>query len=161
MSFYSLKRVQVLPISVEAAWDFFSNPGNLEKITPKEMGFQITSDPQLLTPMYAGQIITYIVRPVLSIPMPWMTEIKHVKYLEHFVDEQRVGPYALWYHQHHFRAVDGGVEMTDLVHYRLPLGILGNFAHWLFVKRQLNQIFNYRYQLLETYFLPQTFTKTA
>jgi ligand-binding SRPBCC domain-containing protein len=152
MQVYTLKRTQILPIPLEQAWDFFSNPDNLQKITPAELGFQITSDPAFITPMYPGQVITYIVKPILGIPLPWMTEIKHVDHHKRFVDEQRNGPYALWYHQHHFRAVDGGTEMIDLVHYKLPLGILGQFAHWLFVKRQLKQIFDHRYQTLEKYF---------
>jgi ligand-binding SRPBCC domain-containing protein len=152
MSVYTLKRTQILPISLEHAWDFFSNPENLEKITPKELGFIITSDKAFITPMYPGQVITYLVHPILGIPLPWMTEIKHVVHHKMFVDEQRSGPYALWYHQHHFKAVQGGVEMIDMVHYKLPLGFLGDFAHWLFVKRQLTQIFDHRYTTLENYF---------
>lgn len=152
MAVYSLKRIQKLPISLQQAWDFFSAPANLKEITPDYMGFEIRSDPDFLQKMYAGQIITYTVRPVLGIPLFWMTEITHVEPGKFFVDEQRVGPYALWHHQHHFREIPGGVEMTDLVHYKLPLGPLGDFAHGLFVKHQLNAIFNYRYQILEKRF---------
>ena len=114
MFLYSLKRVQRLPISLEQAWDFFSSPLNLSKITPEYMQFTVTSDPELLKQMYTGQIITYTVRPVLNIPLFWMTEIKHVEPGVFFVDEQRIGPYAIWHHQHHFKAIPGGVEMTDL-----------------------------------------------
>lgn len=152
MAVYSLKRIQNLPISLDQAWDFFSTPGNLKKITPEKMGFVVHSDPAFLTSIYAGQIITYTVKPLLGIPLFWMTEITHVEPGKFFVDEQRVGPYALWHHQHHFKEIPGGVEMTDLVHYRLPLGPLGDFAHWLFVRKQLKQIFNYRYQTLESFF---------
>ncbi len=153
MSFYTLKRTQHLPITLSTAWDFFSNPANLQKITPAYLGFEITSDPQFLGKMYQGQIITYKVRPLLGIALPWMTEIRHVSEGKFFVDEQRIGPYALWYHQHHFSEdPNGGVIMTDLVHYKLPLGPLGWLAHRLFVKRQLNHIFDFRYQVLETYF---------
>ncbi len=152
MFLYSLKRVQRLPISLEQAWDFFSSPLNLSKITPEYMQFTVTSDPELLKQMYTGQIITYTVRPVLNIPLFWMTEIKHVEPGVFFVDEQRIGPYAIWHHQHHFKAIPGGVEMTDLVHYKLPLGPLGALAKWLFVGRQLDGIFDYRWKKLEQLF---------
>jgi len=152
MSVYTLKRVQRLPISLEKAWEFFSSPLNLKEITPSYMGFHVTSDPAFLQKMYAGQIITYTVKPLLGIPLFWMTEIKHVEPGQFFVDEQRVGPYAIWHHQHHFRAIPGGVEMTDLVHYKIPLGWLGDFANWLFVQRQLNGIFDFRWKKLEELF---------
>jgi ligand-binding SRPBCC domain-containing protein len=153
MAIHTLKRVQILPISLENAWDFFSNPANLKEITPAYMGFQVTSDPEFSQrPTYAGQIITYTVKPVLGIPLFWMTEITHVEDRKFFVDEQRVGPYAIWHHQHHFKSVPGGVEMTDLVHYKVPLGILGDLANLLFVRSQLEGIFNYRWNKLEEVF---------
>ncbi|HRI58812.1 MAG TPA: SRPBCC family protein [Saprospiraceae bacterium] len=152
MSVYTLKRVQHLPIPLEKAWDFFSSPSNLKEITPPYMGFHVKSDPAFLQKMYAGQIITYTVKPVLGIPLFWMTEITHVEPGQFFVDEQRVGPYSVWHHQHHFRAVGGGVEMTDLVHYKLPLGWLGDIANLLFVRRQLKEIFDYRRNKLEAMF---------
>jgi ligand-binding SRPBCC domain-containing protein len=143
---------QRLPISLESAWDFFSTPSNLAKITPEYMRFHVTSDPAHLQKIYAGQIITYTVRPLLNIPLFWMTEITHVEPGAFFVDEQRIGPYRLWHHQHHFKPIPGGVEMTDLVHYRLPLGPLGTLAQALFVKRQLQGIFDYRKVKLEEFF---------
>lgn len=152
MATFTLKRVQRLPISLEHAWDFFSAPDNLKVITPPYMGFHVHTDPAFLTHMYAGQIIDYTVTPLLGIPLYWMSEITHVEHQRFFVDEQRVGPYALWHHQHHFKAIEGGVEMTDLVHYRLPLGILGRLAHAIFVRRQLEGIFNYRWKKLEELF---------
>lgn len=152
MAVYTLKRTQRLPISLDTAWEFFSSPANLKEITPSYMGFHIQSDPEWLGKMYPGQVITYTVSPLLGIPLFWMTEITHVRDRAFFVDEQRVGPYALWHHQHHFKTVPGGVEMTDLIHYRLPLGMLGRLAHFLFVGRQLKQIFDYRYRVLETRF---------
>ncbi|MBC7775744.1 MAG: SRPBCC family protein [Phycisphaerae bacterium] len=145
MSVHSLKSIQRLPISPEKVWDFFSNPMNLKVITPEHLGFHVTSDPDFSArKMYAGQVITYTVKPILGIPLFWMTEITHVQEDQFFVDEQRVGPYALWQHQHHFKTIPGGVEMTDLIHYRLPLGWLGDFANWLFVRRQLKGIFDFR-----------------
>lgn len=152
MSVYTLKRVQRLPISLEQAWEFFSSPQNLKEITPAHLGFVIHSDPEFIRKMYSGQVITYTVKPVLGIPLFWMTEITHVEEGKFFVDEQRVGPYALWHHQHHFKPIPGGVEMTDLVHYRLPLGFLGDIAHAIFVRRQLQHIFDYRWNKLEAVF---------
>lgn len=152
MAVYTLIRVQQLPVSPEEAWAFFSGPGNLKEITPAYMGFHIHSDPAFLSKMYPGQMIAYTVQPVLGIPLFWLTEITHVEEGVFFVDEQRSGPYALWHHQHHFRAVPGGVEMTDLVHYKLPLGCLGRLAHRLFVRRQLEEIFEFRRRTLEKRF---------
>ena len=102
--------------------------------------------------MYAGQIIEYTVRPVLNIPLYWMTEITHVEDKKYFVDEQRFGPYSLWHHQHHFKEADGFVEMTDIIHYKLPLGLLGDIAHTFFVKKQLKGIFDYRFNRVEEIF---------
>ncbi len=144
---YSLKTIQKLPISLDAAWDFFSSPANLKEITPSNLGFNIVSKYHG-EKMYAGQIIEYKVSPVLGIPLYWMTEITHVEDKKYFVDEQRFGPYNLWHHQHHFKAVVGGVEMTDIVHYKLPLGFLGDIANTLFVKKQLQGIFDYRFKVV-------------
>ncbi len=152
MAIHTLKLKQRLPIPLEQAWDFFSSPANLREITPEYMNFQVTSDPEFLQTMYAGQVITYTVKPLLGIPLFWMTEITQVQPGAFFVDEQRSGPYALWHHQHHFQAIPGGVEMTDLLHYRLPFGPLGNLANWLFVKAQLREIFDYRWNKLEALF---------
>lgn len=142
---YSLKTVQSIPVSVEKAWEFFSSPKNLKEITPDNLGFQILSKYHGDT-MYAGQIIEYKVSPVLGIPIYWMTEITHVADKVYFVDEQRFGPYTMWHHQHHFKAIPGGVEMTDIVHYKLPMYFLGDIAHALFVQKQLTQIFDYRFK---------------
>jgi ligand-binding SRPBCC domain-containing protein len=147
----SLKRVQILPISLEKAWDFFSDPANLATITPPGMGFHILSDHRPAR-MYAGQLIEYRVSPLLGIPLYWMTEITHVVEGKYFIDEQRFGPYALWHHQHHFREVEGGVEMTDIVHYKIPLGILGALADRIFVRQKLKQIFDYRFQAVSQLF---------
>lgn len=148
---YSLKTVQVLPISLEKAWDFFSSPANLAEITPKNLGFNIISKHHG-EKMYAGQVIEYKVSPVLGIPLYWMTEITHVEQHKFFVDEQRFGPYSMWHHQHHFREVPGGVEMTDIVHYKLPFWFLGDIANSVFVKKQLNDIFDYRFKAVEKIF---------
>ena len=149
--FYSLKTVQNIPISLDAAWDFFSSPANLKEITPSNLGFQIVSKYHG-EKMYPGQIIEYIVKPILGIPLYWMTEITHVEDKKYFVDEQRFGPYTMWHHQHHFRAVDGGVEMTDIVHYKLPLWILGDIANTIMVENQLKGIFDYRFEAVKQRF---------
>lgn len=148
MANYTLKRIQLLPMSLDEAWEFFSNPANLNNITPAYMRFRILNKSG--ERMYPGQIITYTVRPVLGIPLFWMTEITQVKEKEYFIDEQRRGPYAFWHHTHFFKNVPGGVEMTDIVHYRLPFGPLGKLLHWLFVRKQLNDIFDYRFSVLKS-----------
>lgn len=148
---HSLKTVQKIPITVTEAWDFFSRPENLSRITPSHLDFRIMSEHHGAS-MYPGQIIEYKVRPLLGIPLYWMTEITHVADEQFFVDEQRFGPYALWHHQHHFKAIAGGTEMTDIVHYRLPLGWLGDLAHAFMVKEQVRGIFEYRFQAVSQLF---------
>lgn len=142
-----LRKTQILPISLDEAWDFFSSPKNLKEITPDYMDFKIHTPADELESMYPGQMISYTVRPLLGLPLQWTTEITHVEDKNFFVDEQRVGPYTMWHHQHHFEEIDGGVLMTDIVHYMLPLGPLGWVARKLFVERQLEGIFDYRYQV--------------
>jgi ligand-binding SRPBCC domain-containing protein len=144
---YAFKIIQKLPISLDAAWDFFSSPANLKEITPDDLGFNIISKYHG-EKMYAGQIIEYTVKPVLGIPLYWMTEITHVEDKKYFVDEQRYGPYSMWHHQHHFKAVEAGMEMTDIVHYKLPLWFLGDIANTLFVKKQLKEVFDFRYKIV-------------
>ena len=148
---YSLKTVQTIPVGLDKAWDFFSNPANLQAITPQNLGFKIISEHHG-NEMYAGQVIEYTVKPVLNIPLYWMTEITHVADKKYFVDEQRFGPYSLWHHQHHFKETADGVEMTDIVHYKLPFWFLGDIANTLFVKKQLKEIFDFRYKVVEEMF---------
>lgn len=146
MKLYRLRTVQNLPISVDQAWDFLSDPKNLKTITPDYMGFNILSGAD--RKMYAGQIIQYIVTPIAGIPTKWVTEITHVKDKEFFVDEQRFGPYSLWHHKHFIKAIPGGVEMEDIVDYKLPFGVLGQLVHPILVKPKLKEIFDYRYNKL-------------
>ena len=148
---YSLKTIQAIPAPLEKVWQFFSNPANLKDITPGNLGFKVISSHHG-EKIYAGQIIEYKVSPVLGIPLYWMTEITYMEEGKYFVDEQRFGPYSLWHHQHHFKAIDGGVEMTDIVHYKVPFGILGDIAQRLFVKQQLKSIFDFRFQKTESLF---------
>ncbi|KIO75712.1 SRPBCC domain-containing protein [Pedobacter lusitanus] len=146
MKAFHLKFSQFLPITLSEAWDFFSSPANLAKITPEEMAFTVTSPMQHDQKMYAGMIITYKVSPVAGIQLNWMTEITQVNDYQYFIDEQRFGPYKFWHHQHHFKQIPGGVEMTDILTYGLPFGFFGNIANRLFVARKLQQIFNFRKQ---------------
>jgi ligand-binding SRPBCC domain-containing protein len=115
------------------------------------MNFNITSK-DLPKKMYPGMLISYTVTPVLGIPMSWLTEITHVEDKKFFIDEQRYGPYSMWHHEHFIEPHKDGVLMRDIITYKLPLGILGQFAHWLFVKRQLNSIFKYRFHKMEEIF---------
>jgi ligand-binding SRPBCC domain-containing protein len=150
MKIYTLEAEQLLPITPERAWQFLSDPKNLAVITPPDMGFHITGFDG--KPMYPGQIITYTVKGLPFVPMTWVTEITHVKEGAYFVDEQRFGPYAMWHHKHHIEAVPGGVKMSDLIHYALPMGPLGSLAHSLFIKKRLGQIFSFRERKLEALF---------
>ena len=124
MAFYQLREEQFVPATIDDVWDFISSPANLKEITPDYMGFDITSE-NLPDKMYPGMIISYKVSPLLGIKMTWVTEITQVKEKEFFVDEQRVGPYSMWHHQHHIKSVDGGVLMTDIVTNQPPLGPIG------------------------------------
>lgn len=150
MHFNVLQRKQLIKASIDETWDFFSSPINLSKITPKAMNFVITSD--LPDKAYEGQIITYKVSPILGIPMKWMTEITNVEAPYRFVDNQLVGPYKVWHHQHYFESVPGGTMMTDIVHYSISPWLLGGIADALFVRKQLENIFNYRYEQIELMF---------
>ena len=159
MSLHILNTSQRLPISIPEAWDFLSSPGNLREITPEGMGFQITPGFDGIPPdnpefpkMYSGMIIAYIVKPMLNIPVKWVTEITHVKEPCYFVDEQRFGPYKFWHHKHFLKEVPGGVEMTDTVHYILPFGPIGDLINAFIVKKRLGYIFEYRYNKLEKLF---------
>lgn len=150
MKIYCLQRTQNLPIELEEAWDFFSDPKNLKIITPPWLGFKITS--QVPEEVYTGLLIAYQVTPILGISMDWVTEIAQIKKPYFFVDEQKVGPYKFWRHQHIFKQTPSGIEMRDIVNYSLPLGLIGQFTHNLFVRKQLEEIFDFRYQVLEKKF---------
>ena len=141
-----LKQVQFLPIDINEAWAFFCRPENLNEITPSDLSFDILTE--LPPKVYPGLMIRYKVSPFKGVKFDWLTEITHVNEPHFFVDEQRRGPYALWHHEHHFRSVDGGVEMTDIVHYKLPFGIIGNLFHGLLVAPKLKLIFDYRKTVL-------------
>ena len=142
MKIYRLHTTQNLPISINEAWNFLSDPVNLKTITPDYMGFEILSGAE--KKMFPGQIIQYIVTPILGIPTKWVTEITHVKKGEYFVDEQRFGPYSLWHHKHFLKPIKNGVEMEDIIDYKIPFGLFGQMIHPILVKPKLNEIFKFR-----------------
>ena len=148
---HTLKYSQKLPLSLAESWNFFSSPANLKIITPEHLRFEITSAHESRT-MYPGQIIAYTVRPVANIPLEWVTEITHVKEPIYFIDEQRVGPYKFWHHEHRFHPIPNGVELVDVIHYKMPYGVFGKLLHFLKVKRDLEAIFAYRHTKLEELF---------
>lgn len=155
---HRLESEMELPIDLATAWDFFSDPANLKKITPDFMGFDILSGAD--TRMYPGMMIRYRIRPLLGIPVEWVTEITHVQEKSYFVDEQRIGPYKIWHHEHHFEKTSKGVRMKDILHYEMPFGILGKFVHWFMVGARVQQIFEYRTKVLEEMF-PEKIRKTV
>jgi ligand-binding SRPBCC domain-containing protein len=151
MSIYTLRKTQKIPASLEDIWNFISSPKNLKTITPPYMGFDILTE-NLPEKVYPGMLIEYHVSPLLGIKMKWLTEITHIEEGKYFVDEQRSGPYKIWHHEHHLEAIPNGVLMSDLINYVPPFGFLGDIAQSLFIKNQLDEIFNFRYKkLIEMY----------
>lgn len=151
MAVQILHRVQLIPAPLDEVWSFFADPGNLLRITPPDMHFEVISVSQG-PHIYAGQLIEYKLRPLPWLRTFWLTEITQVEERHYFVDEQRRGPYKLWHHQHHFREIQDGVEMTDLVHYLIPFGFLGDLVGALFVRRRLEEIFAYRRKVVSSVF---------
>lgn len=150
MKVYKLEKKQFIRTTIDECWNFFSSPNNLKIITPDYMGFEIIDTVEAT--MYPGQIIQYYVKPVLNIPLRWVTEITQVKEKYYFIDEQRFGPYKLWHHKHFFTEVEGGIEMCDIIHYALPFGFLGSIVNTIMVKKQLKEIFDYRFKRIEEIF---------
>lgn len=148
---HSVHRKQLLKTDLPTLWKFISSPTNLANITPPHLGFFVLSDIKDKK-MYAGQIIEYYVSPFKGFNFHWVTEITHVREEEYFVDEQRFGPYSFWHHQHILKQVQEGVEMIDIVHYRVPGFIFGKLINRLFVQPKLETIFEYRYQRLDELF---------
>jgi len=148
---HTLEAHQRISTDINAAWTFLSRPENLKIITPPSMGFDIISAGND-RPIYPGMMIAYRVKAVAGIPMEWITEITHVRAPYFFVDEQRIGPYALWHHEHELKEIPGGVEMIDRITYRVPLGPLGKLLNALFIRRQLESIFAYRRKKMEMLF---------
>jgi ligand-binding SRPBCC domain-containing protein len=142
---------QWLPVSVEHAWDFFSSPHNLGRITPPEMDFKVLTG-NLGVSIHNGMLIDYSVKPILGIATSWRTEIISVMEQKSFTDKQVKGPYKFWEHSHRFEERNGGVMMTDEVIYQLPFGSLGLLFHWLYIRSKIESIFEYRKKILNTIF---------
>ena len=140
---YQVKRVQRIPITIENAWDFFSKPDNLAKITPPYMNFSILARSDA-GEMYPGMIISYRVSPLFNISIKWATELTQVKEYKYFIDNQIKGPYRIWHHEHHFKKIDGGVEMRDVLFYDVAYNFLGKLLYKLFIRKRVEEIFNYR-----------------
>lgn len=158
MKIHHLETYQKLPIGLDEAWEFFSTPKNLDMLTPDDMSFNIISGAD--DKAYAGQLITYKIKPLFNIPMNWVTEITHCVHQKYFIDEQRFGPYKFWHHQHHFNEVKDGVIMKDVLNYALPFGLLGELMGKLMLHKKVQQIFSYREEKLNEIF--QVYTeKTA
>lgn len=151
MKIYTLKQKQFIKADLPSVWDFFSTPANLSQITPAHMNF-VTLHISGGDKMYTGQLISYKVSPFPLIRLRWTTEIKNVVDKKYFIDEQKLGPFALWHHQHFFEAKDGGVEMTDEVTWSVPFGLLGRFANTVLVNRSVKDIFEFRRQAVENIF---------
>lgn len=151
MAFYQFSTEQTIRAPRDTVWDFISSPANLKIITPDYMGFKITSG-KLPEKMHAGMIISYKVSPVLGIRMNWLTEITQVVDKVYFVDEQRIGPYAFWHHQHRLEEASEGTMMRDVITYAPPFGFLGKIANGLMISRKLKEIFNYREKAITEYF---------
>lgn len=150
MQLYQLHAKQSIKTDMHTAWEFLSDPKNLQRITPEAMGFNILAGAD--RKMFSGQVIHYTVSPFPGITTKWVTEITHVENGKYFVDEQRFGPYALWHHKHFIREIEGGVEMEDIIDYKIPFGILGQMLHPILVKPQLKKIFAHREKALKELF---------
>jgi len=149
----TLKYLQKVPLSLKGSWDFFSSPANLKILTPEHLDFEITNDLQNKK-MYPGQIIAYRIRPVLNFPLVWVSEITQVEEPYYFIDQQLIGPYKFWHHEHRFNPIPNGVEVVDIIYYKMPFGVLGKVLHLLKVKQDLQAIFSYRQAKLEKLFGP-------
>lgn len=151
MAYYQLQKKQFISAPIREVWEFISSPKNLKVITPEYMGFEVTSK-ELPEKMYPGMIISYTVKPLFGVKMTWITEITHIVEMNYFVDDQRIGPYSMWHHQHFIEPDGEGVLMTDIVTYSPPLGFLGALINSLLIRKQLDSIFNYRSAVLQKHF---------
>ena len=145
-----LTREQIIPATLEQVWDYFSDPRNLDEMTPPDMRFRILTAP--LPRMYEGQIVEYRVEFVRGLPALWLTEIAHVREPRYFVDEQRIGPYRFWYHEHKFEPVAGGTHMSDQVTYSIGFGPLGDLLNAIWIGRRLKRIFDFRAEKIRQLF---------
>ena len=152
MAYFQKRQTQKVKATIDEVWDFISSPSNLKEITPDYMGFEIVTE-NLPEKMYKGMIIGYKVSPIAGLKTNWVTEITQVDEKKYFVDEQRIGPYKMWHHQHFIEELPGGgVLMTDIVTYQPPFGFLGAIANSVLIKKKLIEIFEYRTKAVEKRF---------
>jgi len=151
MHIFKIETTTLIKAPIEDVWEFFSSPKNLNELTPPDLSFEILTDLDQVK-MYPGLIINYKIRPLLNIPLRWTTEITHCETPHFFVDEQRFGPYAFWHHQHRFEQTPEGILMTDIVHYALPMGIIGRLMNSMYVQQRVQSIFDYRNQRISEIF---------
>ncbi len=151
MSVHVFKTTQLIPTSLEQAWEFFSSPKNLAFITPAQLKFRIIST---LTSekVFTGQLIAYNVSPLWNIRVKWISEIKEVRAPVYFIDEQRKGPYKMWRHQHFLTEVVGGIEMADEIHYKIGYEPFGDLINNAIVRKRIERIFRYRRKKIEQIF---------
>lgn len=147
MAVFQFYKEQKIPTGIDEIWDFISSPANLKKITPDYMGFDISSD-YLPKEMYPGMMISYRVKPIFNIKMNWLTEITQMQEKVFFIDEQRLGPYRIWHHEHRISKIEGGVRMTDLITYKPPFGFIGNLVNGFMIEKKIKEIFKYREKAL-------------
>ena len=147
---YQIKKKQIVKADLATCWSFFSSPYNLKKITPTHMGFEVLTE--IPEKIHEGLMIEYRVKPLLGIPTKWVSQISKVEEKKFFIDEQCSGPYKEWHHEHHFKQVDEGTEITDLITYQMPFGLLGKIVHPFIVKKKLESIFNYRNKAIKDIF---------
>lgn len=144
MKLFKLERQQYVPWGIEKTWEFFSDPRNLATITPPSLDFRITCDPPAC--MYPGLLLSYTVRPLLGLPVTWVTEITQVEKPYRFIDEQRHGPYRIWHHEHTFKvAADGvGTDVRDVVQYGFAVAVIDELLEPLLIAPRLKEIFDFR-----------------
>ncbi len=148
---YQVKRKQNIPITLEKAWDFFSNIDNLVKITPVHLNYKIHSRSDA-GEMYPGMIITYYISPILNLSIKWGTEITQIKEHSYFIDNQIKGPFKIWHHEHRFMEKGNSVEVNDILYYDIPYGFIGRFLNKFFISKRVNDIFDYREQKIKELF---------
>lgn len=151
MSLYQKRFTQFIPVPPDEVWAFIASPSNLKNITPPEMRFEIVT-PELPEEMYAGMMVEYRLYVLPALKISWLTEITHIEDKSYFVDEQRIGPYAIWHHEHRIVAYENGTMMTDLLSYKLPFGFFGHVLNKLFISKRIQDIFNYRRTAVERFF---------
>lgn len=138
------------PLNIHDAWEFFSNPDNLAKLTPEEYRMSIEFNRSV--PLHEGSVIRIKVKPLPFFTTGWKSIITYINAPHSFTDIQKSGPFKKWNHTHSFVEENDGTRIIDEVEYALPLGPLGKLVHGLFVEKQLNGLFEFREKKLKELF---------